>query len=196
MIASANSLFLVNALIRPYLGISLKASTAYKDWLFRVSNTMKPFLIVLISFSLISCSSLSGDWPNLAEPFPDASDRNRVIERVNPTPPPTVQDNGPLTRSTAFKLMESTRARLKNATTTYLAIKAKIAPASGEDKTDYWNEAQLALTRLSHTASRLDTILFSEKLKPAPVWASATALKNAQDLFLVAERKSLATLKP
>ena len=161
-----------------------------------MSNIVKTFLVALVGFLLASCSSLSGDWPNLAEPYPDASGRNRVIEHANPVDAPTPSADQPLTRSTAFKLLESTRARLGKDTTQYETVKAKITVASGDDKTDYWNEAQLSLTRLSHTASRLDSIIFSEKLKSAPVWTNAASLKDKLDLFLVAERKQLAALKP
>jgi len=146
---------------------------------------------------LSACGSLSGDWPNLAEPYPDASERDRVIERANPVAPTTMMhDDQPLTRSTAFKLLTSTRAQLKKANTEYLNIKAKIAAAVGDDKIDHWNEAQLSLTRLSHTASILDSILLSESLKAAPVFATTAALKSTQDIFLVTERKALAALKP
>jgi len=180
----------------PHFISSLLLSTAYKDWLFRVSNILKFILFSALSLLISGCASLSGDWPNLAEPYPDASARDRVIERANPVQPTRVQDESPLTRSSAYKLMESTRAQLSTARESYLAIKAKLKNASGDDQTDLWNEAQLSLTRLSHTASRLDGILNSEKLKDAPVWVSASALKNTQDTFLVVERKALAVLKP
>lgn len=159
-------------------------------------QTPKICVYASLFLTLSGCSSLSGSWPNLAEPYPDASERVRVIERANPVEPTIAQDESPLTRSTAFKHLESTRARLEKAQEDYLAVKAKIKSASGEDKSDLWNEAQLLLTRLSQIASRLDAILLSEKLKDAPVQATTITLKDTQDAFLVSERKLLAYLKP
>lgn len=157
---------------------------------------MKSIYIVALSCALTACSSLSGDWPNLAEPYPDASERDRVIERAYPTEPAANENSQPLTRSTAFKLLQSTRARLKSAKAEYLAIATKLADATGDDKIDLWSEAQLSLTRLSQTVSRLDSIIHSDTLQSAPVWEKANTLKNTQDIFLVAERKTLAALKP
>ena len=150
----------------------------------------------VLFLALAACSTQSGTWPNLAEPYPDPNERNRVIERANPVEPTLVHDESPLTRSTAFKLLESTRARLETATAEYLSVKSKLDAATGEDRTDYWNEAQLSLTRLSHTASRLDTIIASDKLMDAPVWDKTRLLKIEKDKFLVAEREALAALKP
>lgn len=155
------------------------------------------FVLVSALFLTISaCTSLSGDWPNLAEPYPVAADNQRVIERAKPTKPMRDTETPVLTRSAAFKLFESTRARFEANKTTYLAAKAKITESTGEDQLDNWNEAQLSLTRLSHTLSRLDGILSSETLSDAPVFASTRTFKETQDVFLVSERQMLARLKP
>lgn len=159
-------------------------------------NTQKKYGFLALLLMLNGCSSLSGDWPNLAEPYPDTTERDRVIERANPVEPSVVKDESPLTRSTAFKLLESTRASLLRERGNYASIKANIADSEGDDRIDYWNEAQLALTRISQTASDLDAILDADMLKDAPVWAEARQLKEEEDRFLVSERKLLKTLKP
>jgi len=174
----------------------LSVSTAYKDWLFRVSHILKTYSLITIFLLLSACGRLSGDWPNLAEPFPDASERNRVFERSKPVDPVFSEDKSPLTRSTAFKLLESTRTKLETAKTVYLNARAKISDSSGEEQLINWNEAQLSLTRLSYTASRLDSILETENLKGTPVLSNSQILKSEQDVFLVAERRALAALKP
>jgi len=161
-----------------------------------VSYAPKIIVVSVLSSLLSACSSLSGDWPNLADPYPDASQRERVVERANPVAPTLLEDESPLTRSGAFKLLESTKARIGNAQKAYQTIKGEIASAENDDKLDSWNEAQLLLTRLSHTLSRLDAILISEKLRDAPVWASALQIKNSLDGYLVNERKALAKLRP
>jgi len=161
-----------------------------------VSKTTKSLCFAVLCSALTGCSSLSGNWPNLAEPYPDASERERVIEHAYPAEPIAIENTTPLTRSAAFKLLESTRARLENARTSYLAITKELENAEGETKIDLWNEAQLSLTRLSQTASRLDSIIYADALRDAPVWKKAAALKDEQDGFLVEERKSLAALKP
>lgn len=161
-----------------------------------MSKIVKSIYVAVLCGALTACSSLSGDWPNLAEPYPDASERERVIEQAYPAEPITNENNQPLTRSTAFKLLESTRARLEAAKTNYLAITTKLANPAGDEKNDLWNEAQLSLTRLSQTASRLDSIIHTDILKDTPVLEKATTLKNEWDIFLVTERKTLAELKP
>ena len=161
-----------------------------------MSYALKIIALSVLSLLLSACSSLSGDWPNLTDPYPDASQRERVVERANPVAPTLLVDESPLTRSGAFKLLESTRARIDNAKKSYQTSKGKIASAKGDDKLDSWNEAQLLLTRLSHTLSRLDAILISEKLRDAPVWASTLQIKNSLDGYLVSERKILAKLRP
>jgi len=161
-----------------------------------VSKIVKSIYVTALCGALTACSSLSGDWPNLAEPYPDASERERVIEQAYPAEPISVESNHPLTRSTAFKLLQSTRARFETAKTEYLAITAELANLTGDEKVDLWNEAQLSLTRLSQTASRLDSITHADILKNTPVKEKATTLKNEWDVFLVTERKTLAARKP
>jgi hypothetical protein len=165
-----------------------------------VSKTLKPYVYCLVFLLVSACSGFSGDWPNLAEPIPGPEARERVTERAQPVrpviDPVSEQRESPLGRSAAFKLLESTRARLEKATLTYQKVKDALISTTGDDKTDLWNEAQLMLTRQSHTASRLDSILQSKALQGAPVMATAMLLKNQQDAFLVSERKALAALKP
>jgi len=152
--------------------------------------------ISLIFFGISACSSMDGNWPSLADPLPDASERVRVIERANPTMPNREAPESMLTRSTAFKLLESTKARMEKAKEEYIAAKAGLSGLSGEDALDQWNEAQLALTRVSHTLSRLDQILITESLEDAPVWQSASNYKDQEDRYLVQERAALSALRP
>ena len=157
-------------------------------------------LIFTLSLPLAACAGFSGDWPSLADPYPSASERERVIERAQPAAPVLFTDQSPLNKSAAIKLLTSVRARLDNAVTKYQGVVASLKDAhTGDDRDlqiDLWNEAQLSLTRLSHTASQLDAILETERLSPAPVWENARKLKQQQDMYLVAERRTLGDLRP
>jgi len=151
--------------------------------------------ILPLTLLLAGCASLSGDWPNLGEPYPDAGERERVVEHAQPSPPTVFNDASPLNKSVAIKLLVSVRARLEKATDEYQAILVKLQGAGTatdlELQKDLWNEAQLALTRLSHTVSQLDAILITEPLRRTGVWENARKLKEQQDLYLTAERKLL-----
>lgn len=143
-----------------------------------------------------ACSSTSGDWPSLAEPLPDTSEHERVIERAEPanTRPPETQS--PLTTSTAIKLFDSTEAKLLTIRQDYMDTKARIMAASGENKLIEWRDAQLQLTRYSTALSRLDTIIDSSSLMETGIWKKAFETKEALDVFIIGERKALAAIEP
>ncbi len=153
-------------------------------------------------FSLIfvaACSSASGDWPNLSDPIPNASERERVVERAEPTPlyaPEAPDRDNPLTQSVAIKLLTTVRAEVKRAKETYIASKGAIAREKGEEKEIAWHEAQLKLTRLSHNADRLDSITYADQLKAENVWQQAQNLQAMTDSYVAAERQALSKLKP
>jgi hypothetical protein len=157
---------------------------------------VKTPIFLTLSMALAGCSGMSGDWPNLAEPFPEAAERERVVERAKPTEAPKVETESKHTRSTAYKLLESTKARINTAKAYYEAVKTMIPRTEGEDKQDHWNEAQLALTRYSHTLSRVDQIINTRGLQDAPIWNRALAFKEAHDAYLVQEREALTELTP
>ncbi len=180
----------------PQLTSSVPTSTAYIDWLFRVSHPYKLCAYSALFLMLTACSGFAGDWPNLAEPFPDPKERERVIEHANPVAPTRAPTESPLTSSDAVKLLKAIQTQFAKDTSAYKGAKAHFAAAMGEDKTDYWNEAQLALTRLSHTASRLDAILNADTIKSSDVWMRVLRLKKEQDTYLVKERRLLAGIKP
>jgi len=149
---------------------------------------------------LTACAGFSGDWPDLAEPYPSASERERVVEHAEPSAPIVFNDASPLNKSAAIKLLTSVRARLDKATSEYENIVSDMQNAISnegyERQQNLWNAAQLSLTRLSHTASQLDAILTAESLSDMPVWENARVLKNQQEIYLAAARKSLAAFKP
>lgn len=151
------------------------------------------------AFLLASCSGMSGDWPNLSDPLPDASERERVLERGEPTPfiaPDTQTRGNPLTQSTAIKLLTAVKADSAQAKKVYLASKEAVDAAEGEEKEIAWHETQLLLTRLSHNTDRLDSIIYADQLKPHNIWEQAKSFQSMIDVYVAAERQALNQLKP
>lgn len=158
--------------------------------------TKKIAAISLISLGISACSSMDGDWPSLAEPLPAASERVRVIEPAAPSKRNMPANESKLTRSTAYKLFESSKTKLLAARKDYEAVAALISETSGEDQLDAWNQAQLVLTRYSQQLSVLDQILETETLQDAPIWAETKSFKDKEDLYLDEERLKLSALNP
>lgn len=150
-------------------------------------------------FLLAACGDTAGNWPNLADPLPDASGRARVVDRGQPVAPKNTrekQDIAPMTKSLAFKLVTAVAAEAKKATEAYLTVKHTIETVTSEEKPTAWREAQLMLTRLSKTTARLDSILYSENMKHENIWADASRLQVTQDSYVASERQLLAKIKP
>lgn len=163
---------------------------------------------------LSACTSGNGDWPNLSDPVPDPSEREREIVRSEipghipsgkPAPPsrpaltgeaspaPTA-DQLPASEEEASDLLQAIKEALRDETLAYRKAKARIADAEeGDALQDAWFSAQLALTRLSRTASRLDTLL---ALEIPRIVAEATAEAQIMERFVVGERQKLFESKP
>lgn len=159
--------------------------------------TKKIATISLISLGISACSSMDGDWPSLADPLPSADERVRVIEPAAPNKQEIASRESNLTRSTAYKLFESSKARLLAARTDYEAAAALISKTTNsEDQLDAWNQAQLALTRYSRQLSVLDDILETETLKGTPIWTETKSFKDEEDQYLNGERTKLGARNP
>ncbi len=165
----------------------------------------KPPTLALLLFSLVAlpgCSS-NGDWPNLSDKMPDPASRNRAVERADPSVAPREQEQAPTTLAEAKTLLASVTADIEAAQEAYAqALKAFNDSGTNDDgpgddeKVHLWLEAQLALTRLSQTASRLDVILFNENLAGSEIGGLSRTTKNRIDAQVVAARQSLAAKKP
>lgn len=150
-----------------------------------------------------ACVSRDG-WPNLSDKLPDTAERSRVIERVDPSVAPRPQDIEPQTPQTASSLIadvkqasEALKLEFEKALNTVRMNATQTGTdASQQEFAHLWFEAQLALTRLSQTANRLDPILFDSAMKDSPVQSAAKQEKLAIDTYVVAMRQELASLKP
>jgi len=163
---------------------------------------------------LSACSGGKGDWPNLSDPVPDPSEREREIVRSEIPPsiptskpqppvrpalsggvaPAPLSDPIPGTEKDASDLLLKIKEVLRDETLAYRKAKAKIAEAEeGDAQQDAWFSAQLALTRLSRTASRLDTLL---ALDMPRIVAEASAETEIMERFVVGERQKLFEAKP
>lgn len=148
---------------------------------------------------LAACGSMSGDWPNLSDPLPDASERERVLERLQPVLPsakPTREAAEPITKESAARIVAEAKTQITEAKTLYLKAKKSLAVATGEEKEVIWHEAQLLLTRFSYTSNQLDSVLYSDVATSERVWQQAQELKLKTDEYAAAERQFLIQLKP
>ncbi len=138
---------------------------------------------------------MSGDWPNLSDRMPDPADRNRAIERADPSVTPRQQDTEPQTPAEAQELFVDVENALLTTRTAFDESWQRFRET--ENATIHeWMEAQLALTRLSQTSSRLNIIIFNEALDGSPVHAQARALKDQIDSVVISARKQLADSRP
>ncbi len=175
------------------------------------TNFVSIFTVALL---LSACSSGKGDWPNLSDPVPDPSEREREIVRseipagvsdgtpLSPdrqalsgeaSPAPT-GDPVPTSEEEAADLLMAIKEALRSETLSYRQAKARIAEAEeGDALQDAWFSAQLALTRLSRTSSRLDTLL---ALEIPRIVAEATTEAQIMERFVVSERQKLFESKP
>lgn len=152
---------------------------------------------LMLMAALTACSS-TDDWPNLSDKIPDPATRARVVERADPAVAPRTQDQTPTSMIEAEDLLATVTKDTAAARQIYdraLDAFTKSDPTS-TDRIHLWLEAQLALTRLSQTVSRLDAILFDETLANSTLGTRVRGEKQRIDSLIVAERQALAATKP
>lgn len=156
-----------------------------------------PLVPMVFAVALSACSS-TDDWPNLSDTIPDPAARDRVIERVDPAIVPREQDQTPTSMAEAEALLDAVTTDTEAARQIYdraLDAFTNSDPASS-DQVHLWLEAQLALTRLSQTLSRLDVILFNDELAESVLGKRVRGEKQRIDSLIVAERQALAAARP
>ena len=170
---------------------------------------LKYVSIFIALAALGACSHQDEDWPNLSAPLPDEAERNRVdsaaiTPSVKPPAPPRPVLSGdvsalpdadprPETAEAAASLLEDIKKDLREETLAYRQAVAKLASASSDQMQDAWFSAQLALTRLSRTASRLDPLL---ELEMPGLAEDASAEADIIERFVVGERQRLTESEP
>ena len=154
-------------------------------------------LPMMLMMAFAGCSS-TGDWPNLSDKMPDPATRTRAIERADPSIAPRVEEKVPTSLAEAEALLATVTTDAGAARETYVQALEVFnnAGPDNNDKVHLWLEAQLALTRLSQTISRLDVILFDDGLATSELGERAKAQKQDIDALVVAERQALAAAKP
>jgi hypothetical protein len=169
--------------------------------------------IFMLMLPLGACAQRSGDWPNLSDKLPAPEERDVVDRPVEtaaitpaskpPAPPrPAMTGSGtgtvdsdpvPATEAEAGELLETIKKALREETLAYRTAVAKLDGLEGEALQDAWFTAQMALTRLSRTASRLDTLLALEM--PA-LTGAARGEADIIERFVVGERQRLTENAP
>lgn len=158
---------------------------------------------------LAACSSGDKEWPNLSDPIPDAKERETVDKSaVTPAQKPPVPvrpaltgdvaalptgDPLPNTPSEAETLFEDIKKALREETLAYRQAVAKLAAVTGDELQDAWFSAQLALTRLSRTASRLDPLL---EMDLPTIHDDVASESEIIERFVVGERQRLTDSEP
>lgn len=151
---------------------------------------------ILVAILLV-CSGCtrSGDWPNLSDKMPDPAERNRVIERADPSSEPRPVPQAIVSEQDATQLLADTIDAVANAETNYEVAMQTWQQSEDEIRTS-WMGAQLAVTRLSQTVSRLDEILFSQPLAGTATKETAAKLKERVDAIVITARQELAANEP
>lgn len=150
------------------------------------------FIAVLLAGT--ACTR-SGDWPNLSDKIPDPAERSRVIERAEASSEPRPAAQAIASEQDAAQLMLDVINSLVQLEAEFNTAMATWKQNGGEPRTD-WMSAQVAVTRLSQAASRLDEILFSEALEGSSTMAEALHLKTRVDATVIAARLELASNEP
>ncbi|WP_262692870.1 hypothetical protein [Kordiimonas aestuarii] len=169
------------------------------------------YVSIFISLSVLgACSHKDDNWPNLSDPLPDTEARNKtetasITPSVKPPAPPRpvlsgeaaalpdAQDPVPQTADEASILLEDIKKALREETLAYRQAVAKLGTVADGDVQDAWFSAQLALTRLSRTASRLDPLT---ELEMPRVKSEALTEADIIERFVVGERQRLADSEP
>lgn len=142
---------------------------------------------------------MAGDWPNLSDKMPDPATRARVIERVGSAAQPRSIESAPVTTEQAETLLQSVQAAAADGANllneAFRVLDDRMAE-NDQEAMHLWLEAQLALTRLSHTASRLDPIIFSADLLASDVHKKSRAEKDRIDAIVIEARQKLAEKYP
>lgn len=155
------------------------------------------FLLILASITpLIAACSSNGDWPNLSDRMPDPAERNKVIERTDVTTTPRPIDEQPQSPQSAATLLANVRDDLDVAKAAFDAAMQTWRDSEEPDIKSLWMGAQLAVTRLSQTSSRLDPIIVGEVLQGSKVVADALTTKAQIDEIVIEARRELASRAP
>ncbi len=151
---------------------------------------------ILVAILLV-CSGCtrSGDWPNLSDKMPDPAERNRVIERADPSSEPRPAPQAIVSEQDAAQLLADIVEAVAQAETNFEVAMQTWQQSENEIRTS-WMSAQLAVTRLSQTVSRLDGIIFSQPLAGTDTKATASQLKGRVDAIVIAARQELAANEP
>ena len=153
-------------------------------------------LVVLLPLLLLAACTSGEKWPNLSDKLPDVAERNRVLESSDPAVSPRTPDASPLSEADALQLMQGISGAVSQSTEQFTAAMASWRESSGADRRSRWMGAQLAVTRLSQTVSRVNAILFNDELKNGNAQAQAQALKNRVEKTVADARQELSANAP
>ena len=153
-------------------------------------------LVALLPMLLLTACSSGEKWPNLSDKLPDVAERNRILEKADSTATPRTTDAAPLTETDALQLLATINNDVTRAADQFSAAMTYWEQSPETDRRSAWMGAQLAVTRLSQTVSRVNNILFNEDLDGSNVQVQAQALKSRIESTVTAARQKLAKSAP
>ncbi len=161
---------------------------------------MKSTLASLLMLGLAGCSAYNSDWPSLTDSPERAESRERVIEAIDVPSYEAPPSAPPATIIEARERLAAIEQDIKNDRTIFKDQLAAYEMLETEAKTDAWFALQVALTRLSHTMSRLDPVIdLLQTDNPAgfeSVAQNASEIKANLNSFVIEARQKLISLEP
>jgi len=161
---------------------------------------MKSALASLLMLGMAGCSAYNSDWPSLTDSPERAESRERVIEAIDVPSYEAPPSAPPATIMEARERLAAIEQDIKNDRTIFEDQLAAYETLETEAKTDAWFALQVALTRLSHTMSRLDPVIdLLQTYNPAgfeSVAQNASDIKANLNSFVIEARQKLISLEP
>lgn len=155
-----------------------------------MTQSVKNIAYCLLFSALAACAG-GKDWPNLSDPLPDPADRNRVELKAAPVAPSTMETTPPTTEAEAAATLNEISEALPQELKEYrLALGVFEAATADDARQDGWLDAQLKLTRLSRTLSKLDPLIDGRPDSSASQ-QKALELKGFYEALVVEERQRL-----
>lgn len=159
-------------------------------------NSLSFFILMAMTMSLAACSSYNQDWPSLNAPLPKEEDRVRVTADPSGERPNAPESEEVISIENATILISEAVTARDMARLSYDKAVQAFIDADEDEKRDFWNGAQLALTRLSQSLAPLDDLIFSTNTELNQYKMEAQGLADKLDEYVVAERRNLARKVP
>ena len=146
---------------------------------------------------LAGCASYQADWPSLTGELPGGKERERVLTRIEPVPYEAPSPPALVNGADARQLLDAINKDIKADRARFETAFKDFSALEGAERHDAWFGLQVYLTRLSHTISRLDSLLHPDiATQFANVHEAAKKLKTEEEARVITARQTLLSLEP